>query len=336
VARRTLAGTAEVRGVGLHTGRAATARCTGAPSGQGIVFRRTDLPGAPTIPARLAEVQSTERRTALGDGEAAVQTVEHLLAAAAALELDDLTVELDGPEPPIGDGSFVPFLAALTEAGIESMPGQPTIYRVVAPFQLADGDSTYVVAPARTLRLTTTIEWAHPLIGRQSGAYEITADEFRRELAPARTFGFLHEAEALRARGLALGAATLALALATIGVAGLQYLTDRAVERSQADYRARDLDGAAGAAQDAIDLQPWAAEQVRLDMQRAQQAGDYAKAREAIDEAIERSPDDYRLHLLAARMANEDDDPAAAREAILAAHALNPRDPEIFDEVAAS
>jgi UDP-3-O-acyl N-acetylglucosamine deacetylase len=205
--RRTLAGPAEVHGVGLHTGRDATARCVAAPPGQGIVFRRMDLPGRPSIPARVTEVQSTERRTALGDGEATVQTVEHLLAAAAALELDDLTIELDGPEPPIGDGSFAPFLTALTAAGVETTAGQPTVYRVLAPFQLAEGDSTYVVAPAPALRLTTTIEWPHPLNGRQSGAYDITTDEFRRELAGARTFGFLHEAEALRARGLALGAA---------------------------------------------------------------------------------------------------------------------------------
>ena len=204
--RRTLAGTAVVRGTGLHTGRQATARCSGAPAGQGIVFQRVDLAGAPRIPARVAEVQGTDRRTALGEGEASVQTVEHLLAAAAALELDDLTVELDGPEPPIGDGSFAPFLTALREAGIRELPGEPVVYRVMAPFQLFEGDASYVVAPARSLRLTTTIEWAHPLIGRQSGAYEINLPEFARELAGARTFGFLREAEALRARGLALGA----------------------------------------------------------------------------------------------------------------------------------
>ena len=205
--RRTLAAPAIVQGIGLHTGREATARCTPAPSGQGIEFRRVDLPGAPGIPARLAEVQSTERRTALGEGGASVQTVEHLLAAAAALGLDDLTIELDGPEPPIGDGSFTPYLAAFSRAGVRDAPGEPVVYRVLTPFQLAEGDSSYVVTPARTLRLTTTIEWAHPLIGRQSGAYEITPDEFARELAGARTFGFLREAEALRARGLALGAA---------------------------------------------------------------------------------------------------------------------------------
>jgi UDP-3-O-[3-hydroxymyristoyl] N-acetylglucosamine deacetylase/3-hydroxyacyl-[acyl-carrier-protein] dehydratase len=143
----------------------------------------------------------------LGNGEAAVQTVEHLLAAAAALELDDLTIELDGPEPPIGDGSFSPYLEALEAAGIVEQPGDPVVYRVAAPFQLAEADSSYVVAPAKSLRLTTTIEWRHPLIGRQSGSYDITPEAFGRELAGARTFGFLHEADALRSRGLALGAA---------------------------------------------------------------------------------------------------------------------------------
>jgi UDP-3-O-[3-hydroxymyristoyl] N-acetylglucosamine deacetylase/3-hydroxyacyl-[acyl-carrier-protein] dehydratase len=184
-----------------------TARCLPAPSGDGIVFRRVDLPGAPTIPARLSEVQSTERRTMLGSVEGGVQTVEHLLAAAAALEIDDLIVELDGPEPPIGDGSFSPYLEALEAAGVVEQPGEPVVYRVLAPFQLVEADSSYVVAPAKSLRLTTTIEWPHPLIGRQSGSYDITPEVFGRELAGARTFGFLHEAEALRSRGLALGAA---------------------------------------------------------------------------------------------------------------------------------
>ncbi|HEY8256945.1 MAG TPA: UDP-3-O-acyl-N-acetylglucosamine deacetylase [Gemmatimonadales bacterium] len=207
MSRRTLARPAEVRGKGLHTGRMVTARCLPAPSGDGIVFRRVDLPGAPTIPARLSEVQSTERRTMLGSVEGGVQTVEHLLAAAAALEIDDLIVELDGPEPPIGDGSFSPYLEALEAAGVVEQPGEPVVYRVLAPFQLVEADSSYVVAPAKSLRLTTTIEWPHPLIGRQSGSYDITPEVFGRELAGARTFGFLHEAEALRSRGLALGAA---------------------------------------------------------------------------------------------------------------------------------
>ncbi len=91
---------------------------------------------SPTIPARLSMVQSTERRTALGEGETIVQTVEHLLAAAAALQLDDLTIELDGPEPPIGDGSFSLYLKALADAGIAEQPGDPVVYRVPTAFDL--------------------------------------------------------------------------------------------------------------------------------------------------------------------------------------------------------
>ncbi len=168
--RRTLAREATIEGTGLHTGVRVTARCLPAEPGRGIVFRRVDLAGAPEVPARLSQVRSTERRTALGEAPGTVETVEHLLAAAAALQLDDLTVELNGPEPPIGDGSFQPYLTALGTAGIVDQAGEPVVYRVTAPFQLTEGDSTYVVAPAPALRLTTTIEWSasshRPAIGK--------------------------------------------------------------------------------------------------------------------------------------------------------------------------
>jgi UDP-3-O-acyl-N-acetylglucosamine deacetylase len=178
VPRRTLARSACISGIGLHTGSFVSAICQAAPPGQGIVFKRTDLPGAPVIPARLGEVQSTERRTALGRGETVVQTVEHLLAVTAALQIDDLTIALDGPEPPIGDGSFAPYLTALKDAGITEQPGDAVVYQVTKPFELTEADSSYLVAPAKSLRLTTTIEWSHPLIGRQTGSYDITPGEF--------------------------------------------------------------------------------------------------------------------------------------------------------------
>ncbi|HEX6104312.1 MAG TPA: UDP-3-O-acyl-N-acetylglucosamine deacetylase [Gemmatimonadales bacterium] len=219
--RRTRAGEARLEGTGLHGGRKVSVRCTPGAPGQGIVFRRTDLPGSPPIPARLSQVRATERRTALGEGDASVETVEHLLAAVAALQLDDLAVELDGPEPPIGDGSFAPYLEALGRAGVAEQAGEPVVYRVTAPFHLTEGDAAYVVAPSSGLRLTTTVEWAHPLIGRQSGSYDITPDAFTRELGGARTFGFLREAAALQARGLALGAAMeTTLILTEDGLAG--------------------------------------------------------------------------------------------------------------------
>ncbi len=206
--RRTIATTAEISGVGLHTGVCTRVTCRPGESGQGVVFRRMDLASRPEIPARVSEVEATERRTAIGHGETTIHTVEHLLAAVVALELDDLVIELDGPEPPILDGSFAPYLALLEGAGIASLEGEPTQFRVTEPFTLTEGDASYVVSPAASLRLTTTIEWSHPLIGRQTGSWDIDLETFRRDLAGARTFGFTHEVEALRSRGLLKGAST--------------------------------------------------------------------------------------------------------------------------------
>jgi UDP-3-O-[3-hydroxymyristoyl] N-acetylglucosamine deacetylase / 3-hydroxyacyl-[acyl-carrier-protein] dehydratase len=205
VPRRTLAAAASLSGVGLHTGARTRLTCQPAESGQGIRFRRTDLPGAPDVLASISEVSDTERRTVLGRGAAAIHTVEHLLAAVAALELDDLVLELDGPEPPICDGSFAPYFDLLERAGVATRPGEPVTHRIEQPLSLAEGGASYQVSPAASLRLTTTIEWAHPLIGRQSGSWDISAGEFRRELAAARTFGFTSEVAELRSRGMLKG-----------------------------------------------------------------------------------------------------------------------------------
>lgn len=192
----------------MHTGAATTVRCRPGAPGRGVIFRRTDLPGSPEIPARIDEVVETERRTGLGRGEHTIHTVEHLLAAVGALEIDDLLVDVDGPEPPIADGSFEPYLALLRGAGKAMVEGEPVVYRVNAPFQVTEGDATYVVSPAKSLRLTTTIEWKHPLIGRQVGSYDINPEAFGSDLAQARTFGFASEVDSLRARGLIRGAST--------------------------------------------------------------------------------------------------------------------------------
>ncbi len=206
--RRTVARPASLQGVGLHTGVSTTVTCTPAQAGRGVIFRRTDLASQPEIPALVQEVEATERRTAIGHGESTIHTVEHVLAAVVATGLDDLIVELDGPEPPILDGSFLPWLDLLEHAGIVDQEGEPTWIDVFSAFTLVEGDASYVVAPARGLRITATIEWDHPLIGRQAGTYDITPEAFRRELAPARTFGFTREVDALRALGLLRGAST--------------------------------------------------------------------------------------------------------------------------------
>ncbi len=204
--RRSIAGTGSVSGTGLHTGARTTLTFRPAESGTGVTFRRVDLPGAPRIPALAEYVQSVERHTVLANGDASVATVEHVLAAAAAQGIDDLVIELDGPEPPIGDGSAAPFYDALAKAKIVDIGGAPTWYRIGAPLALTEEGADYLVSPGEGLRLTVTVDWPHPVIGRQSGCYDITPGRFGSDLARARTFGFAAELESLRARGLVRGA----------------------------------------------------------------------------------------------------------------------------------
>ena len=207
--RLTVAGTASRAGVGLHLGEPCTLTFRPAAPGSGVRFRRVDRPGAPEIPASAAAAVASERRTVLGRGEDAVHTVEHVLAAVAALGVDDLVIEMDGPEPPIMDGSAAPFLEALGEAGLAPSGDLAAEWLDLAePVRVIDGESVYEAFPAPALTLDVTIDFPHPLIGRQAGRYTVTPGLFARELAPARTFGFVREVEALRAKGLIRGAST--------------------------------------------------------------------------------------------------------------------------------
>ena len=208
MSRRTVARDASISGVGLHLGVACRLTVKPAPSGAGIVFRRTDLSGAPVIPARVDRAVLTERRTQLGTDPVSVHTVEHVLAAIAGLELDDLIVELDAPEPPIGDGSAGPFVELLRQAGIAQLPGTVQYLRLTEPVRITDGESRYEAYPADDLQLDVSIDFAHPLVGRQSGRFVMTPEVFERELATARTFGFAREVDALRGRGLIKGGST--------------------------------------------------------------------------------------------------------------------------------
>ncbi len=208
MARRTIVSDASLHGLGLHTGAECRLTCRPGAPGQGILFRRIDLPGAPEIRAGIEQVGATERRTGLARNGANVETVEHVLAAVFALGVDDLVVELDGPEPPILDGSFAPFLELLESAGIRETAGEPQVLRVTAPFEIAEAGASYRVEPCDGFRLTVTIEWDHPLIGRQTGAWDIGLQVFRQELAAARTFGFTREVDTLRSQGLLKGGST--------------------------------------------------------------------------------------------------------------------------------
>ena len=218
--RRTIAGTVQLSGTGLHTGARTTVRLSPAKPGTGIVFQRDDIAGSPRIPARIGQVKATERRTGLARGKATIDTVEHLLAAAHAWQLDDVLIAIDGPEPPILDGSFLPWFDALEHAGFAEHAGEPATVRVTDPFTVEEGESSYVVAPGTGLQLTATIEWDHPVIGRQSANFTVTPDVFRKDIAGARTFGFVREVEGLQQRGLLKGASPeMAVVLTDTGVA---------------------------------------------------------------------------------------------------------------------
>ena len=206
--RSTIARPAEVAGIGLHLGVPCTLVFQPALSGTGIRFVRRDLAGAAPIPALAERAILTERRTQLGEEPNAVHTVEHVLAAVAALGIDDLVISLDGPEPPIMDGSAGPFFEALEGAGLAEHPGCVRWGRLPAPVRMEDGDSVYEAFPADALSLDVSIDFPHPLIGQQRYALAITPAAFARELGYARTFGFVHEVEYLRGRGLIQGAST--------------------------------------------------------------------------------------------------------------------------------
>jgi UDP-3-O-[3-hydroxymyristoyl] N-acetylglucosamine deacetylase/3-hydroxyacyl-[acyl-carrier-protein] dehydratase len=204
--RRTIAAPVTLEGVGLHLGQPCRLTFAPAPSGAGLRFRRTDLPGAPETPVHVGVAVAAERRTQLGEGAAALHTVEHVLAAVAGLSIDDLVIAMDGPEPPILDGSAEPFRAALVGAGIVSQHGAPTVLRLREPVRVVDGESVYVATPADALELEVAIDFPHPRIGAQSGRWTVTPQTFAEELAPARTFGLMSWVDDLRAKGLIQGA----------------------------------------------------------------------------------------------------------------------------------
>lgn len=208
MSRRTIAAEVAVAGVGLHLGRPCALRFLPAASGSGIRFRRTDLAGHPETPAHVRVAVAAERRTQLGEGDAALHTVEHVLAAVAGLGIDDLIIEMDSAEPPIMDGSAEPFRHALAAVGLREQSGTPDVLRLKEPVRVVDGESVYVAHPADALEIEVRIDFPHPLIGTQDGKWTVTPETFARELSPARTFGMLSWVEGLRAKGLIQGAST--------------------------------------------------------------------------------------------------------------------------------
>lgn len=203
--QKTIRARAHVQGIGLHTGQPASLTFRPAPVNTGIHFVRTDLPGNPSVRASAAGVRATAMATTLGGAAFSVSTVEHCLSTLAAFRIDNLFIELDGPEIPIGDGSARPFMEAILAVGFVEQDEPRRYAYVTQPIFYGDGDKHAYVVPYGGLRITCTIDFAHPRIGRQSIDVDVNEASFAREVAGARTFGFMKDVEAMRARGLALG-----------------------------------------------------------------------------------------------------------------------------------
>jgi UDP-3-O-[3-hydroxymyristoyl] N-acetylglucosamine deacetylase/3-hydroxyacyl-[acyl-carrier-protein] dehydratase len=209
--QRTVQGTAELKGVGLHTGSATTLRISPAPADAGVVFVRRDLPGAPRIPATPDHVVDRGRRTALAEGAAEVHTVEHLLSACHGLGVDNLVVEMDAVEVPGMDGSALPFVEALRRARIVEIPGAPRrdlVLRAAEGVAETGSDATLTAVPfEHGLAVSYTLDYGPKApFGPQHVSVQITEDAYVREIAPARTFVLEAEADALRRMGLGKGA----------------------------------------------------------------------------------------------------------------------------------
>lgn len=202
----TLIRSVEYTGIGLHSGKDVSITLNPAAAGSGIVFIRTDLPGRPSVEAKITRVTDTLRATTLENGEAKVFTVEHLLSALSAMGVDNCLIEMNAAEPPVADGSALPYVRLIEQAGIVELSNTVRqVFTVKEALSIRRSDKFITILPYDGLRITFTSINPHPLLGVQFGDYEIDKDTYLREIAPARTIGFMHEVDALKAQGLALG-----------------------------------------------------------------------------------------------------------------------------------
>jgi len=196
-AQRTLNGSATLSGIALHTGHRVRLTLHPAAAGTGIVFRRTDLPGRPTVAASIHHVVDTRRGTTIAQGEAAVHTVEHLLAALNALGIDNAIAEMDGPEPPVGDGSSDPFVQMIRSAGAVEQGTAREFAELRDILYYQKDDTRLVAVPDERFRIACTVKYGASQMDCQYLSLEVTEDSFVSELSPARTFCQYHEIEAL-------------------------------------------------------------------------------------------------------------------------------------------
>jgi UDP-3-O-[3-hydroxymyristoyl] N-acetylglucosamine deacetylase len=205
--QRTLKTTIKTTGVGLHTGARVDLVLRPAASDAGITFHRVDLPTAVAIPANARYVGDTRLSSTLKQGGASISTVEHVMSALAGLGIDNVHIDVAGPEIPIMDGSAAPFVFLLQSAGIVEQNAAKKYLTIVQPVEVRDGDKWARFDPFYGFKLDFTIDFPHPMFGSENRQVVIDFAEhsYVKEVARARTFGFMQDVEAMRAAGLGLG-----------------------------------------------------------------------------------------------------------------------------------
>jgi UDP-3-O-[3-hydroxymyristoyl] N-acetylglucosamine deacetylase len=201
--QRTLKQKVSFEGIGLHTGRYSKVHLKPAPRDTGIIFIRTDK--ELVIKASIGSVTDTAFSTTLGYNGIKIRTVEHILAALAGLGIDNLIIEVNGPEIPILDGSSMELTSLILKGGIAKQSKKRPYIRITNPVVLSDGHAEIAALPHNGLRITYRIHFKHHLLGEQNLSLELTEENFAIEIAPARTFGFLKDVEYLKANGFARG-----------------------------------------------------------------------------------------------------------------------------------
>jgi UDP-3-O-[3-hydroxymyristoyl] N-acetylglucosamine deacetylase len=203
--RRTIAKEVACEGIALHSGSRVRARLLPADAGVGIVFRREDMGGV-EIPARYDRVSETHLGTAIAENGASVSVVEHLMAASFGACIDDLLIVLNGPEPPILDGDALCWLKLIERSGTRDQGGDRRRIRIKRRVEVQSRDASAALSPSESLEFDFWIEFRAAAIGTQHLFWPFSARGFRRDIAPARTFGFVHELDTLLKAGLAKGA----------------------------------------------------------------------------------------------------------------------------------
>ncbi len=197
------------KGVGLHTGKEVTVTLNPAPINSGIVFIRTDLPSCPHIKVKAAKVVSNERGTSIGEGGVRITTVEHILAALSGLSISNVIIKMDGEEFPAGDGSALPWVRLIQRAGIALQDAPRQFFKVKKPFWIEEDGKRLIILPGEKFKITYTVDFTVDFpespLKSQFAEFVINEENFIKEIAPSRTFGFMKEVEKLKAEGLVQG-----------------------------------------------------------------------------------------------------------------------------------